>query len=106
MAWLSAVGAMVALKRRSIEGGSYRVRISLVRLSLWLLEMGLFDKVYAQSIAGTAGDHAYLDPDLFEAQTPRGRYQGGTDQVAMSRTPGFYRIPLVPRDSSRAEWLS
>jgi crotonobetainyl-CoA:carnitine CoA-transferase CaiB-like acyl-CoA transferase len=105
MAWLSAVGAMAALKRRAIEGGSYRVRISLVRLSLWLLEMGLFDKAYAQSVAGSAAEHAYLDPELFTAETPCGLYQGVTDQVSMSRTPGHYAIPLVPRGSSRAEWL-
>ncbi|MEA2961123.1 MAG: hypothetical protein QOI46_1221, partial [Alphaproteobacteria bacterium] len=34
--WLASVGAIAALKRRAIEGGSYRVRISLARLSLWL----------------------------------------------------------------------
>jgi hypothetical protein len=28
-----------------------------------------------------------------------------TDQVNMSGTPGFYATPLVPRGSSRAEWL-
>jgi crotonobetainyl-CoA:carnitine CoA-transferase CaiB-like acyl-CoA transferase len=105
MAWLGAVGAMAALKRRSIEGGSYRVRISLARLSLWLLQMGLFDKAYARSAAGADGEHAYLAPDIFQASTPCGEYQGVTDQVTMSRTPGRYQTPLVPRGSSRGEWL-
>lgn len=105
MSWLSSVGAIAALKRRAVEGGSYRVRFSLVRLSLWLLRMGVFDKDYARSVAGTEGDHAYLAPELFEAETPCGHYQGVTDQVAMSRTPGFYRTPLAPRGSSRPEWL-
>jgi crotonobetainyl-CoA:carnitine CoA-transferase CaiB-like acyl-CoA transferase len=41
--WMASVGAIAALKRRAIEGGSYRVRISLARLSLWLLQMGAFD---------------------------------------------------------------
>jgi crotonobetainyl-CoA:carnitine CoA-transferase CaiB-like acyl-CoA transferase len=105
MSWLGAVGTMAALKRRAIEGGSYRVRISLLRLSLWLLQIGVFDKSYARSVAGKPGDHAFLPPTLFKAETPCGDYQGVTDQVVMTRTPGRYRVPLVPRGSSHPEWL-
>ena len=105
MSWLGSVGAMVALKRRALEGGSYRVRLSLVRLSLWLLQLGMFDKEYARSVAGSEGKHAYLAPTLFRSETPCGDYQGVTDQVVMSVTPGGYRTPLVPRGSCRAEWL-
>jgi crotonobetainyl-CoA:carnitine CoA-transferase CaiB-like acyl-CoA transferase len=103
--WMASVGAIAALKRRAVEGGSYRVRISLARLSLWLPRMGLFDKRYAYAAAGTAGGHEYLAPDLFEAGTPCGHYQGVTDQVSMSVTPGFYDTPLVPRGANKAEWL-
>jgi hypothetical protein len=46
-----------------------------------------------------------LGPDLFEANTACGHYQGVTDQVGMSVTPEHYDIPLVPRGSSKAEWL-
>jgi hypothetical protein len=42
---------------------------------------------------------------LFEAETSCGHYQGVTDQVTMSATPGFYDTPLVPRGASKAEWL-
>jgi crotonobetainyl-CoA:carnitine CoA-transferase CaiB-like acyl-CoA transferase len=104
-AWLASVGAIAALKRRAVEGGTYRVRISLARLSLWLLQMGLFDKAYAYNVAGSDGEHAYLPPELFRVDTPCGPYQGVTDQVAMSGTPGHYPIPLVPRGASKAEWL-
>jgi len=103
--WMASVGAIAALKCRAIEGGSYRVRISLARLSLWLLQMGVFDKRYAYATAGTAGGHEYLAPELFEAETPCGHYQGVTDQVNMSATPGFYATTLVPRGASKAEWL-
>jgi hypothetical protein len=104
--WIASVAAMAALKRRAIEGGSYRIRISLMRLALWLIQMGIFDKGYARSVAGTEGKHAYLAPELFEAETPCGHYQGVTDQVNMSGTPESYRTTLVPRGSSRAEWLA
>nr|CAD6437682.1 CoA transferase [Rhizobium sp. Q54] len=105
MAWLSFVAATVALRRRAKEGGSYRIRISLVRLSIWLLEMGIFDKSYARAIGHSDGDHEFLAPDLFTVETPLGHYQGVTDQVEMSKTPGSYQFPLVPRGSSRPEWL-
>jgi crotonobetainyl-CoA:carnitine CoA-transferase CaiB-like acyl-CoA transferase len=104
--WIGMVGAIAALRRRATEGGSYRVRVSLARVALWLLQMGIFDKSYASGVAGRVGDHAYPDPDLFEAETPCGHYQGVTDQVVMSGTPGFFAVPLVPRGSSKAEWLA
>jgi hypothetical protein len=80
------VGAIAALRRRATEGGSYRVRVSLARVALWLLQMGIFDNSYASDAAGSPGDHAYPDPDLFEVETPCGHYQGVTDQVVMSGT--------------------
>jgi len=48
---------------------------------------------------------AYVPPDLFTAETPLGLYQGMTEQVVMSKTPGSFRTVLVPRGSSRPEWL-
>ncbi len=67
--------------------------------------MGIFDKGYARAVAGTAG-HEYLAPEIFQAETPLGPYQGVTDQVSMSETPEFYNTLLIPRGSSRAEWLA
>ncbi|KJK56880.1 hypothetical protein [Saccharothrix sp. ST-888] len=63
--------------------------------------------LYATETAGTGELHAYPDPDpeLFTAETPLGHYQGITDQVRMSDTPGSYRHILVPRGSGRPEWL-
>jgi hypothetical protein len=103
--WLGTVGILEALRRRATEGGSYRVVVSLTRTVLWLLSMGIFDKAYAQETAGSAEKHTYVAPDLFTAETPLGTYQGFTDQVVLSRTPGAFRTVLVPRGSSKPEWL-
>jgi len=103
--WLASVGIMSALRRRAIEGGSYRVVVSLTRVTLWLLSLGIFDKKYAQTTAGSSDEHTYVPPDLFTADTPLGLYQGFTEQVAMSRTPGSFRTILLPRGSSKPEWL-
>ncbi|MDT7590041.1 MAG: hypothetical protein QOE32_7591 [Pseudonocardiales bacterium] len=104
-AWLLSTGIVEALARRAVDGGSYRVHVSLTRAALWLISLGLFEKSYATAVAGTGGAHAYLDPEVFTADTPMGRYQGVTDLVSMSQTPGYYRDVLVPQGSSRAEWL-
>lgn len=38
--YFAAAGMMAALLRRSIEGGSYHVKISLVRSEMWVQELG------------------------------------------------------------------
>ena len=106
VAWLGTTGILAALRRRAIEGGSYRVVVSLTRTVLWMLALGIFDKAYAKATAGSTDEHTYIAPDLFTAETPLGTYQGMTDQVVMSRTPGGFRTVLTPRGSSRPEWLA
>jgi crotonobetainyl-CoA:carnitine CoA-transferase CaiB-like acyl-CoA transferase len=105
VAWLGTTGILAALRRRAIEGGSYRVTVSLTRVVLWMLSLGIFDKAYAKATAGSTDEHSYSAPDLFTAETPLGTYQGMTDQVVLSRTPGSFRTVLVPRGSSKPEWL-
>jgi len=104
--WFGTVGVLAALRRRAVEGGSYRVTVSLTRTVLWLLSLGIFDKAYAQATAGSSDEHMYVAPDLFTAETPLGTYQGLTDQVVMSRTRGSFRNVLVPRGASKPEWLA
>ncbi|MEA3175879.1 MAG: hypothetical protein QOF42_3290 [Gammaproteobacteria bacterium] len=104
--WLGTVGVLEALRRRATEGGSYRVVVSLTRTVLWLLSMGLLDKAYARETAGSKDEHTYVSPEVFTAETPLGTYQGFTDQVVLSRTPGAFRTVLVPRGSSKPEWLA
>ncbi|OKO85108.1 CoA transferase [Bradyrhizobium sp. AS23.2] len=103
--WMGTIGVLAALRRRAVEGGSYRVTVSLTRTVLWLLSLGIFDKAYARATAGSSDEHANIAPDLFTAETPLGTYQGMTDQVVLSRTPGSFRTVLVPRGSSKPEWL-
>ncbi len=105
VAWLGTTGILEALRRRAIEGGSYRVTVSLTRVVLWLLSLGIFGKPYTKATAGSTDEHTYSTPDLFTAETPLGTYQGMTDQVVLSRTPGSFRTVLVPRGSSKPEWL-
>jgi crotonobetainyl-CoA:carnitine CoA-transferase CaiB-like acyl-CoA transferase len=103
--WLGTIGILAALRRRAVEGGSYRVRVSLTRTLLWLYSLGIFDKDYARATAGSSDEHADIAPDLFTAETPLGTYQGIAELV-LSRTPDRFRTVLVPRGSSKPEWLA
>jgi crotonobetainyl-CoA:carnitine CoA-transferase CaiB-like acyl-CoA transferase len=103
--WLATTGVLAALRRRAVEGGSYRVVVSLTRTVLWQLSLGIFDKDYARTTAGSKDEHTLAAPELFTAETPLGTYRGMTDQVVMSRTPAAFRTVLVPRGSSKPEWL-
>jgi crotonobetainyl-CoA:carnitine CoA-transferase CaiB-like acyl-CoA transferase len=103
--WLGTIGILAALRRRAVEGGSYRVTISLTRTLLWLYSLGIFDKTYARETAGSSDEHATVAPDLFTAETPLGTYQGLSDASLLSRTPGGFRTVLVPKGSSKPEWL-
>jgi crotonobetainyl-CoA:carnitine CoA-transferase CaiB-like acyl-CoA transferase len=103
--WLATIGVLEAMKRRAVEGGSYKVVVSLSKVTLWLMSLGIFDKAYAAELAGSSDEHTYVEPDQFTASTPLGLYTGVTEQVAMSETPGGYRFVLEPRGAAQAKWL-
>ena len=87
------------------EGGTYRVRVSLTRICLWLIAMGIFDKDFAKTTAGRGDEHSLVDPDLFTAETPLGTYQGMTEQIGFSSLKTGYRTVLAPMGSSKPERL-
>ena len=104
VAWLITTGIVSTLIRRAREGGSYKIHICLSRTILWMYQLGIFDKNYAAATAGNSPEHAFLDPELFSAETPLGTYQGVAEQVAMSETPGHYKYALLPRGAAKPEW--
>ncbi|MHC8949446.1 CoA transferase [Sphingobacterium hungaricum] len=104
--WVATTGVLQALKRRAVEGGSYRVVVSLTRVTLELMRLGIFEKGYTQNLAGSSEEYTYVEPELFTAETPLGTYSGLTEQVEMTKTPGEYKHVLVPRGSSKPEWES
>ncbi|WP_448682685.1 CoA transferase [Pseudomonas nicosulfuronedens] len=105
VAWLACVGVLQALKRRAVEGGSYKVSVSLSRSVAWLMSLGIFDQQYARLTANSCEEHAYVEPDPLVVDTPMGHYKGVAEQVFMSRTPGHYRYPLLPLGSCQPHWL-
>lgn len=98
--YLMAYGAMVALARRSYEGGSWLVRVSLARTGQWILDRGLV------APAGIPEDfpEAELDALCTEVDAPDGRIRYLKPVVSMPGTPPHWARPPVPLGFHAAEW--
>jgi crotonobetainyl-CoA:carnitine CoA-transferase CaiB-like acyl-CoA transferase len=101
--YLGAIGAMAALVKRSTEGGSWRVTVSLTRTAMWCGSLGFVDP----TLAGCDEEHSLREPVPYDAPSPLGEVHMVAPPVCFSRTPPSWPDPiLVPRGSSRAEWRS
>jgi hypothetical protein len=64
-----ALAAYAALIRRAKEGGSYLVRVSLCRCSMWYGTLGFLER---DDTKRDGEQHKLIEPDMFEADTPLG----------------------------------
>ena len=48
--YIAAAGMMAALLRRSIEGGSYHVKLSLTRSAMWVQDLGFLETATQKSL--------------------------------------------------------
>jgi len=101
-AYLGAAGAMTALIRRATEGGSYHVKVSLTRTSMWMQEIGRLpmDEWPERSIP-----MAPAPSDMIEMHSPFGRIAIPAPITGYSATPGYWDRPPEPFGASLAEWL-
>jgi crotonobetainyl-CoA:carnitine CoA-transferase CaiB-like acyl-CoA transferase len=97
--YLAAFGAMVALRRRAVEGGSWRVRVSLTRTAMCVRGLGLRTGVDALPFTG----------DELAAWSIR--EDGGWGPVSflrppvrMAKTPAAWTRPSVKLGSNAAVW--
>ena len=97
--FLMAFGAMSALKRRAVEGGSWHVRCSLAQTAHWCRGLGRVD--------GTRlADPKRLDVQdrLYDSNSGFGRLTAVRHSAVMSETPVRWDRPSVPLGSDRPEW--
>jgi crotonobetainyl-CoA:carnitine CoA-transferase CaiB-like acyl-CoA transferase len=100
--YMGAIGAMAALARRATEGGSWHVSVSLTRTAMWCGTLGRVDP----ASAGRDDLHRPRDPEPYDAASPMGDVHMVAPPVHFSHTRPAWPDPvLVPRGSSRAEWL-
>jgi crotonobetainyl-CoA:carnitine CoA-transferase CaiB-like acyl-CoA transferase len=106
--YLTACGVLAALKMRAEHGGSYHVRASLSRYSMWYSQLGLFDRdEVARGLADPT--HKLIPPTGVTLDTAFGDVSRLEPGITFSKTPGRWEIPgekaIVPRGSSKLAWL-
>ena len=98
--YLGALGAMAALYRRSIEGGSYHVEVSLAQTANWLYEFGLFERNHALPNF----DPAIAAPYMVSSDTGFGRLHHLGPIIRMSETEPRWEQVSVPLGHHPAKW--
>ncbi|MBS0560074.1 MAG: CoA transferase [Proteobacteria bacterium] len=98
--YLLAFGAMAALHRRAVEGGTWHVQVSLARTAHWVRKLG--------RVAGglNCPDPSQEDvADLLEdAPSGFGRLTHVRHAAVLGETPARWTLPSVPLGTHRAAW--
>src|SRR6202044_380164 len=93
--YLMAFGAMEALRRRTREGGSWLVRISLAQVGKWIVDLG---EVAEDAARDAPGDFRPEELERWSmvSETPSGRLRHLRPVVQLSETPTYWARPSVP----------
>ena len=98
--YLLAFGAMAALRRRAIEGGSWHVRVALARTGLWL-----------RMLPRVADGLSVADPGLADVAdrlevmaSGFGKLSAVRHAAVLAQTPFRHARPSVPLGTHRASW--
>ena len=90
--YLAAFGALVALRRRATEGGSYLVSVSLARTGEWLWQQPRCSRDAAES-APRELPEARLQELMLTEETPYGRLKYLAPAARLERTPAHWALP-------------
>ncbi len=95
---LAALGTMVALARRAVSGGSYRVRLSLSQTGHWIQDLGRCET------SGAGLTREILTPLMATSHTPHGKLRHLGPVLEMSETVPRWQLPSVPLGTHPASW--
>ncbi|MDA0769135.1 MAG: CoA transferase [Chloroflexi bacterium] len=101
--YLMAFGALVALGRRSREGGSWLVRISLAQTGRWLVERGQVQESELRNIPQEFNTEE-LERWSMVSDTPMGQLGHLGPVVGLSETPPRWARPSVPLGFHEPVW--
>jgi len=101
--YLMAFGALVALKRRATEGGSWLVRCSLAQTGRWLVGRGEVPESQLHDIPKEFTP-AELDRWSMESQTPAGKLRHLSPTLQLSETQPYWARPTVPLGYHQPVW--
>jgi crotonobetainyl-CoA:carnitine CoA-transferase CaiB-like acyl-CoA transferase len=101
--YLMATGAMIALKRRAEQGGSWLVRISLAQVGKWIVDQG---ETQAASLHNVPAEFTAEELDRWSmaSETPSGRLRHLAPVVRLSDTPPYWARPAVPLGYHPPAW--
>ena len=98
--YLMAFGAIAALRKRMLEGGSWHVRVSLARTGRWLQSLGRV----ADGQACTELESSAVEALLERSDSGFGRLSAVRHAAVMSKTPPHFARPSVPLGSHPPRW--
>jgi crotonobetainyl-CoA:carnitine CoA-transferase CaiB-like acyl-CoA transferase len=101
--YLMAFGAMAALARRTREGGSWLVRISLAQTGRWLVGRGQVPEADLREVPGEFTSQEIEDWTM-TSDTPMGRLHHLRPTVQLSETPPRWARPSVPLGHHDPVW--
>ena len=101
--YLMAFGALVALRKRTLEGGSWLVRLSLAQVGRWLQQKG---ELPFSEAAGAAPEFAQSDLEswMMSSDTPMGHLTHLAPVVQFSETAARWDRPSVPLGHNEPAW--
>jgi crotonobetainyl-CoA:carnitine CoA-transferase CaiB-like acyl-CoA transferase len=97
--YLAAHGVIEALRRRALEGGSWRVEVSLARTAMWLRDIG------ANLDPASASGLPDLERIRMRSHGPDGDLLHVRPAVELSTSPVRWDRPTPKPGSHAAEWL-
>ena len=98
--YLGALGVMCALARRTVEGGSWHVRVSLTRTAMWIVSLPRT----APDASPGGFDAASLAPWMIEMKSAWGTLTRLGPIARMSETPPRWDLPPAPLGSDPPAW--
>jgi hypothetical protein len=101
--YFSALGAMIALRRRAVEGGSWLVRTSLTQTSMWYIRLGA--DLDRSAGAGLGDTSAFIEDVPAVGEATYGPMRRLRPALQMSETQPHWATPAVPLGSGVMEWL-
>lgn len=100
--FLAAYGALIALERRALWGGSYLVRVSLAQTAMWVRGLGLAGPERLAAVEPLSPKE--IDAWRIDVDTGFGPMRHLRPPVSLSVTPTRWRQPLARLGSHPAAW--
>lgn len=98
--YLGAAGALAAVYKRTLSGGSYHVKVSLTRTAMWLQSLGMASKDEIQNYSMTS----ISPPRLVKMSGAFGELETLAPVAQYSKTPAHWDMPPQPWGASIAKW--